>query len=138
MLGRSASISNLRGSSHAGQLQRLAERVDRLVDGEPRTIGRDLEEYSSRLAKVNRLEVVPIELRRDVVAKRCELGTNLHLLRFTRRPKRDVVHRSGSHHARPDAGNAAQVDDGAGTAVAGGVTEDAALLTNELESQSVW
>ena len=45
------------------------------------------------------------------------------------------MHRSCSQHSGPDAGDAAQINDGSGTAVASRVAENAALLTYELEPQ---
>src|SRR5712692_5379032 len=56
------------------QLQRRAERVGRLVDREPRLIGRDLEEDAARLAEINRTEVLALDDRRHVAA-----GLDQHL-----------------------------------------------------------
>ncbi len=121
----------------SGQPERLAEHVQLLVDCESGTIGRDLEENSPGLPEVDGFEVVAIQLGSHVVAKRRELGANLHLLCLSRRAESNVVHRSRSHHSRPDSRNAAQVDDGPWTTVAGRVPEYASLLAHEPESQSV-
>src|SRR5262249_50733755 len=46
----------------ARKLQRLAERVDGLVDRKARIIGRNLEQHSARLAEIDRPEILPIDL----------------------------------------------------------------------------
>src|SRR5687768_12361433 len=91
----------------AGQLQRLAEHVGRLVDRESGTIGRDLEKHSSRLAEVDGFEVTTIQLWRDVEAERGEIAAYPHLLGIVGGAKCNVVDSPRTHHAWPDAGNAA-------------------------------
>jgi hypothetical protein len=57
------------GLEPSRESERLAEHVHRLVDGESRTVGRDLEENSTGLPEVNGLEIVAIQLGSDVEAQ---------------------------------------------------------------------
>ena len=45
------------------QFQASAQRFQRLIHGESRRIGRDLEQYSAGLAEIDRFEVVPVHYR---------------------------------------------------------------------------
>ena len=44
------------------QLERSPERLDRLIDREPRRIGRDLEKDVTPLAEIDRAEILPVLL----------------------------------------------------------------------------
>src|SRR5262245_43517467 len=44
------------------QLERGAERLLGLVDGEARAVGRDLEQDAARLAEIDRVEIVAVDL----------------------------------------------------------------------------
>src|ERR1700704_1966013 len=48
-----------------------------------------------------------------------------------------MVYRACSHHSRPNARNAAQINDGSGATVPSRVTENAALLAYQLETECV-
>src|SRR6185503_740163 len=87
--------------------------------------------------EVDRFEVIAIELRSDVVAERSQLGANTHLLRLVGAAERDVVNGSRAHDARPDTGNAAQIDNGPRPATARSISKDAALLAHQLEAEGV-
>src|SRR6185295_1039918 len=80
---------------------------------------------------------IAIQLWRDVVAERCELGSNFHLGRLIGAAEGDVMDGAGSHDAGPDSGNAPDVDNGSRAALSRGVAEDASLLANQLEAECV-
>src|SRR5712692_1624115 len=63
------------------QLQRRAERVGGLVHGEARLVGGDLEEDPTRLAKVDRAEVLALDHRRHVAARLDEKISPIQLVR---------------------------------------------------------
>src|SRR6187455_547771 len=73
------------------QHQLLAEVVRRLVDRKSRRISGDLEQHTARLSIVNRVEVVPIDDGRDVVADSGQLAAPLQLLGVVRRAPRNVM-----------------------------------------------
>src|SRR6266581_1857820 len=74
-----------RQAQHASQLLR------RLVDGEARTVGRDLEQHPARLAVVDRLEVPAVDHGRDVAAGGDQLLTPRLLCVGVGGSPRDVV-----------------------------------------------
>src|SRR5437868_5183107 len=115
----------------------MSKRIGWLVDCESGTIGRNLEKHSTWLAEVNRLEIITIELWRDVVAKRCELGANAHLLGFAAAAECDVMHCTGTHDARPDAGHAAKIDNRTRSTVTAGVAKNTSLFSHEPEAEGV-
>ena len=62
MFGSSASISKAAWSRAMRKLERLAELIERLVDREAGRVCRNLEEDTARLAEIDRVEVVAIDL----------------------------------------------------------------------------
>src|SRR5437868_6363954 len=77
-----------------GELQRLSQRGERLVHGEPRLDGRQLEEHPAGLPEVDRLEVVPIQHLGHFVAQSDELLPEAALLLSACHGHRHMVHRS--------------------------------------------
>ena len=45
--------------------------LGRFIDGKPGWIGCDLEKYSARFTKINRMKIFPVDDRRDIVLERC-------------------------------------------------------------------
>ena len=101
------------------QHQALAEVLLRLVDRKPWRIGGDLEQHPARLAVVNRVEIIPIDDRRHVVAEPDQLSAPLQLLRLVRRTPRDVMDSTCSKSSHSPSRLAEQIDRGGRTTAAG-------------------
>ena len=72
---------------------------DRLIRGESRRIGGNLEQNTARLAKINRVEILTIQNRRHIVMLARELGLPLPLYRVRLGSKGHVVHCAHTHRA---------------------------------------
>src|SRR5262249_50588232 len=83
------------------QLELGPKTVDRLVDGETRLVGRNLEQHATRFAEVNRAEVLAVLLLRvsQAMVPR-KLFRHRRLSRVVSRAKCDVVHRTPTHAPR--------------------------------------
>src|SRR3981081_94618 len=81
------------------QSQILSQLLDRLINGESRRIGRDFEENAARLTKIDRVEVLAIDHRRNGQTGRDELFSPGDLFFVIGSAKRDVMNRSGSDMA---------------------------------------
>ena len=95
--GSTLSISLAMRLEEARQLQMLAERLDRLVDGEAGDVGGDLEQHAAGLAEVDRAEVVAVLLlgRMHAVLAH-ELLRHRGLLGIVGGAERDVMHRAAA------------------------------------------
>src|SRR5204862_684598 len=78
------------------ELQRLAERLARLVDGEADVAARQLEEHAARLAEVDRVEVRAVDDRRRAGAAVARTPAEGFQLGGIGGRPRDVVHRAGA------------------------------------------
>ena len=78
-----------------GQPNRCAQLLGRLVGREPRTVGSYLEQNTPRLTVVDRVEVLPVSDRRNIVAQLGDLLPPGRLLIICRRPPGDVM--DGTH-----------------------------------------
>ena len=120
-----------------GQAKDGAELVERLVDGEARAVGRDLEEHAGRLAVVDGLEIGAVDDRADLQAVLEEDVAGGDLGGVVADAEGDVVDRAGAVEAARERGIVQQVDVGALTAVAGGITGAMARLADELVAHAV-
>src|SRR5256885_2374073 len=77
------------------KLQRFAKALRRLVRSKTGTFGGDFKQNSARLAEVDRMEIEPIDYRRDVQFASSDLFAPMRLFELIRTPKRDVMDRSG-------------------------------------------
>src|SRR5215831_14238169 len=75
------------------QLKGRAERLGRLVHGEPGLVGCDLEEHAARLPVVDRAKVLAVDHRRDLATGRDKDVAPGQLLAIVGGPPGDVVHR---------------------------------------------
>src|SRR5438477_442541 len=66
-------------------------RVGRLVDGETRLVGGDLEQDAARLAEINRAEVFALDYRRHVAPRLDKYLAPVELMRVVGRPPGHVV-----------------------------------------------
>src|SRR6185437_3820414 len=82
-----------------------------------------------------RFEVIAIESRRHVVPARFELLAHIQLRLVVSRTERNMMHRSGTHHAGPQSGNDSEINNRARSAVVRRIPEDASLFTCETESE---
>ena len=62
-----------------GELEGLTQRLQGFIDREPWRIGGNLQKDTTGLAKVHRMEIIPVDYRRDVEAKSDELRPNVGL-----------------------------------------------------------
>ena len=102
----------------------MSERLDRLVDREPRHIGRDLEKDMTRLAEIDRAEILSVLLlggANAVVIE--ELADHLRLIRVVLGAERDVMDRAGALTGSP------KIDDRAGFRIGRAITPDRAVAT---------
>src|SRR5262245_53001933 len=82
-----------------------------LVSGETRTVRRDLQQYSARLAEVDGPKVLPILYRRHLNTGINEPMTKVGLGSLVGSSECDVMNRPGSTGTPPEAANLAQVHD---------------------------
>src|ERR1700682_2590736 len=80
-----------------GQLQTLAQVLDRFVGGKSRSFGRNFKENPARVAEINRMKILAIDHWRDAKAKIAKLVSPLQLLLLVRAAKRDVMHGAGGN-----------------------------------------
>src|SRR6202034_1477118 len=119
------------------QLQIVAERFDRLVDGKTRNIGRDLEQDAAGLAEVNRAEILPVELMGWPQAQlRDELLRHRRLARVVGGAKRDVVHRTAAEPPGQESLRFANIDDAADR-FAGAEAPKGSVAATVLEPQNI-
>src|SRR5579875_2779623 len=83
------------------QGEALAQVSDVLVDSEAGAVGCDLEENPTRLAEIDRREIIAINDGGDPQASRADVLTPRLLLRTARRPKGNVVNTTDSKPGRP-------------------------------------
>ena len=91
----------------------------------------------ARLAKVDRVKILSIDNRRDVVAKPSDRIVPLELLLVIAGAPSDVVNGSDGDDALGFLRSAKNIDEGARFAGSGRVTEAVAFLRNELKSESL-
>ncbi len=80
-------------------------------------VSRDFEQYATGLTEINRMKIIAIHHRRDVVAKIDEMLAPLELFGVVFRSKSNVMHRTGGDAARRGVGLIKQVNDSAGSRV---------------------
>jgi hypothetical protein len=112
------------------QHQTLAQSLRRLIDGEPRWIGRELEQHPSGLAKVHRVEVLPIDDRGRIESRMNDLLAELELSSIVGHPPGDVVDRACSSNASREATDASDVHPHSRAAVTSGITSRASILAD--------
>src|SRR5215472_5422550 len=114
--------------------QRGAQILGRLVDGESRPIGRDLEKHSARLAEVDRLEVPTVDRGRHVATGGREVAAPPLLRLGVRRSPGDVVDGARRFAALGSFRRLDHVEGCVRTAVAGLESRPVALLGRNPES----
>ena len=114
-----------------------AELGEWFVDGKARAIGRDLKQHARRLAVVDGLEIGAVDDRADVQAGLEQDVAGGDFGGIVGDPEGDVMDRAGAVEAARERGIVQQVDVGALTAVAGGITGAMARLADELVAHAV-
>src|SRR5216683_2272420 len=77
------------------QLERRAERLGRLVDGEAWLVGGDLKQHAARLAEIDRSEVLALDHGRHVTTGLDQHLAPVELMRVVGGAPCDMVHGSG-------------------------------------------
>ena len=135
--GSAASISLRRGLEKRRQLQIVAQRFDRLVDGKARRVGRDFEQNAARLAEINRAKILPVEL---MGRPQAEIGDELlrhrRLGRVVGGAKGDVMHRTAAEPAGQKTFRFADIDDAADR-VAGAEAGKCSVTAGVAKSQNI-
>src|SRR5260370_2525937 len=119
------------------QHEALPELGDRLVYGKAGWVGGELEHPAPRLAKIDRVEVVPIDHRRGVEPRLCDQLTHLELHAVVGDTPGHVVDRPRAASAVHEAAYRAHVHDGSRPAVAGGQAPGGAVLMHRTEAEGV-
>ena len=117
------------------QAERLAEMFHRFIRGKPRTVSRDFEQDSPRLAEVDGMEILPIDHGSDVEPERRQRFTPLQLCCLVRYPECDMMHRAGRDVAKTNVRALDQIEvSGRGRRVERKAAT-ALCFTNQLEAE---
>ena len=115
----------------------MAECGDRLINRKARWVRSDFEKNSARLAKVDRVEIVAVHLRTDVVAFCDKLVSGSELLGVVISAEGNVMNCPRAEYSGPKTGDAAKVNDRAKAFVACGKTKNARLLADWLKPHCI-
>src|SRR5881396_1330776 len=132
MGGRIASISARCASYWRGSIRRSPSRVT-----DPPGFGGELEQHSARLAKIDRVEVVPIDHRRGLEPRQRDPLAHPELRGVVGDAPRHVVDRSRSPGAAHETADRAHVHDGSGPAIADGEPPGGAVFADGTEAKRV-
>src|SRR5207237_8647344 len=114
-----------------GQLQTGSQLLDGLIHREAGGIGRDLKEDASRFAKVNRVEVLAIQHRRDIEVKTSQHPAPGELTLISRRSPGHMMDRSTGHMAASESRCTAHIHIGSRPLFTDGIAEHAVLLAQK-------
>src|SRR6185312_7732442 len=116
--------------------QMRTQLLGRFIDGKPGWIRCDLEKYSAGLTKINRMKILPIDDRRDVVLESCQCPLPFFLLRIRRRPPRDVMDGTHGDAPRPARGRTNDIDKRTGATGGSGIAKPVAASGGGREAHS--